>query len=119
MKSTMIALLLVGTMVLPGCMSISRQELGIKPGEDSPIFCQRPVLPTYENSKYNREIGANDYLRYAIGALNAYRYDDNNGVFKGFELQALDADWKLQDIKDLPGGLAYRFYFRESSNKLE
>jgi dienelactone hydrolase len=99
-----------------GCRSISREELGIVEGVPSQTTCHARELKIYDNDKYNREVGANDYLLYAIAALNAYE----GGSKYGFVLTKFATDWKkMNPLPTKVGGLAYDYYFRESPDRLD
>ena len=50
---------------MSGCRSVSLEERGIGDLDSEKQKCLTTTLPVYINEKYNREVGANDYLLYS------------------------------------------------------
>lgn len=91
---------------------IARASLGIAAGEEK--RCVAPTLPTYERPGYDRRTAANDYLGYAVAALNVYP----DGSPKGFLLEKHSPEWRKVASNDASAKLGLDAYHKTDADRL-
>ncbi|HRD76342.1 MAG TPA: hypothetical protein PK264_10425 [Hyphomicrobiaceae bacterium] len=92
---------------------LTMAELGIDAADAA--RCEAPQLPVYVRPGYDRRVAANDYLPYAIAALNVYP----DGRPKGFTLDKHSPEWRKIDTRTPSSSLAMDVYHRDTPARLE
>ena len=100
---------------MSGCRSVSLEERGIGDLDSEKQKCLTTTLPVYINEKYNREVGANDYLLYVVASLAAYYTD---GQVKGFRLENYSPEWGKIGHVETPNGLGLDYYYKDGPDVL-
>ncbi len=115
MRKFLLGLVVLSVAVIAATLlrtKVTRADLGIVAGELAK--CEAPRLPTYPRPGYDRRVAANDYLAFAVAAMNVY----SDGSPKGFSLEKHSPEWKRTAQVDPKGGLAIDVYERDEEGQL-
>lgn len=105
----LIAVLTAITLLRP---KVTRAEIGV--GAEEEKQCEAPTLKVYVRPGYDRRIAADDYLEFAVAALNVYP----DGTPKGFSLDKHSPEWRRVERVAPTSGLALDVYHRDETTTL-